>query len=517
VALTEACLDRARTWHASRNCFIRIDSDAALETARERDRELKRGQRRGALHGCAIGSQGHVLPRGKVSTGGSRILQGQIATTTATVLQRLDAAGAIEIGVLNMSEFAAGPTGHNIPLRRLPQCFQCGAYTGRLFKRLRGRGRGARGLRRARLRHRRLDQIAGRLQRGRRAQADLRPREPPRAMPRSWSFDHVGPLGRTARDCALLLQIIAGHDPNDATTSARPVPDYPGELGADRLSGLTIGIADHGVAIDPEIAAAMDDSVRVLQAIGAKVVRVVMPDLTPLFRIGETIIKGESCGPAPQWLESRPQDYSNGVRFASKAGFFVSAADYIDALRLRGVMTEKFLAETMDGIDLLHLPASAHFPPTIEESDMESSSSEALPRPLRQAHPVHAAIQFFRPAGDQRAVRLLVGRLPLAYQLVGHPFTKRRCCMRSTSISARPTIIVLCRRCDLSVVPAKAETQSKKKKKELIPLRLELTLRLTPRHEARLQARAVIEDLARPGEPDLRALRVIDDMFQRAA
>src|SRR5256714_11615923 len=114
VALTEACLDRAGAWQASRNCFIRIDSAAAMEAARERDRELKRGQRRGVLHGVPLAHKDMFYREGKVSTGGSRILQDRVATTTATVVQRLDAAGAIEIGVLNMSEFAAGPTGHNI-------------------------------------------------------------------------------------------------------------------------------------------------------------------------------------------------------------------------------------------------------------------------------------------------------------------------------------------------------------------------------------------------------------------
>src|SRR4029077_15977914 len=93
-------LDRARTWHASRNCFIRIDGDAALDAARERDRELERGQRRGALHGVPLAHKDMFYRAGKFSTGGSPILQDQIATTPATGLQRLEGAGAIKTGVL---------------------------------------------------------------------------------------------------------------------------------------------------------------------------------------------------------------------------------------------------------------------------------------------------------------------------------------------------------------------------------------------------------------------------------
>src|SRR5437764_14351257 len=101
VALTEACLERAAAWQASRNCFIRIDSETAMEAARERDRELKRGRRRGALHGVPLAHKDMFYRAGKVSTGGSRILQDQVATTTATVLRRLEAAAAIEIGLLH--------------------------------------------------------------------------------------------------------------------------------------------------------------------------------------------------------------------------------------------------------------------------------------------------------------------------------------------------------------------------------------------------------------------------------
>jgi len=220
------------------------------------------------------------------------------------------------------------------------------------------------------------------------------------------------------------LQIIAGHDLDDATTSARPVPDYVGGLGAERLSGLTIGVADHGVAVEPEIAAAMDESVRVLERIGAKTVRVALGDLSPLFRVGEAIIKGEAAALHRQWLETRPQDYSNSVRLRIEGGLFLPAAEYIDALRLRGAMTGKFLAATMEGIDLLHLPTSPCLPPTLAESDMERADSETLLGLFGRL------TQFMRPFNFLGLPAISVpcgfssGGLPLAYQLVGHPFAE---------------------------------------------------------------------------------------------
>src|SRR3954447_17910763 len=302
VALTEACLERAQAWQASRNCFICIDREAALEAARERDRELKRGHRRGPLHGVPLAHKDMFYRKGKVSTGGSRILQDQVATTTATVLQRLDAAGAIEIGALNMSEFAAGPTGHNVHFGHCRNAFNAAHIPG-------GSSSGSAVAVAARAVFGALGSDTGasiRLPAAYNGVVGLKPTygrvSRYGAMPRSWSMDHVGPFGRTARDCAMLLQVIAGHDLNDATSSAQPVPDYLSALGTDRLSGLTVGVAEHGVVLGPEIGAALEESVRVLEKAGANMIPIALPDLSPLFRIGETIIKSEAAAMHRHWL-----------------------------------------------------------------------------------------------------------------------------------------------------------------------------------------------------------------------
>jgi aspartyl-tRNA(Asn)/glutamyl-tRNA(Gln) amidotransferase subunit A len=424
TALTEACLERAKSWQASRNYFIRIDTQSAFEAASACDRELKQGRRRGPLHGVPLAHKDMFYRAGKVSTGGSKILQEQVATTTATVLQRLDAAGSIEIGALNMAEFAAGPTGHNIHFGHCRNAFNAAHIPG-------GSSSGSAVAVSARVVFGALGSDTGasiRLPAAYNGVVGLKPTygrvSRYGAMPRSWSMDHVGPFGRTARDCAMLLQVIAGHDPNDATSSAQPVPDYLSALGTDRLSGLTIGVAEHGVALEPEIGAALEESVRALEKAGAKLARIALPDLSPLFRIGETIIKSEAAAMHRHWLATRPQDYSNGVRLRIEGGLFLPAADYIDALRLRGVMTAKFIAETMDGIDLLHLPASAYLPPTVEESDMESSSSETLLGLFSKLTHFMRPFNFLGLPAISVPCGFSSGGLPLAYQLVGHPFAE---------------------------------------------------------------------------------------------
>jgi aspartyl-tRNA(Asn)/glutamyl-tRNA(Gln) amidotransferase subunit A len=423
VALTEACLERASAWQASRNCFIRLDAEAALETARACDHEQKRGHRRGVLHGVPLAHKDMFYRKGKVSTGGSKILRDQVATTTATVLRRLDAAGAIEIGVLNMSEFAAGPTGHNIHYGHCLNAFDAAHVAG-------GSSSGSAVAVAARTVFGALGSDTGasiRLPAAYNGVVGLKPTygrvSRHGAMPRSWSFDHVGPLARSAQDCALLLQIIAGQDPDDATTSARPVTDYVAALGAERLSGLTIGVADHS-DLDPEMAAAVEDSIRVMERLDAKIVRVVLSDLGPIFRVGETIIKGEAAAMHRQWLETRPHDYSNSVRFRIEGGLYLPATDYIDALRLRGVLTDKFIVGTMGGIDLLHLPATPCLTPTVADSDMERTDSETLLTLFSRLTQFMRPINFLGLPAVSVPCGFSSGGLPFGYQLIGHPFSE---------------------------------------------------------------------------------------------
>jgi aspartyl-tRNA(Asn)/glutamyl-tRNA(Gln) amidotransferase subunit A len=114
LAVTEACLARIRQWQPEVNCFIRMDEAAALETACQCDLELARGHRRGVLHGVPLAHKDLFYRAGRISTAGSGILRDYKPNFTATVLRRLDEAGAVDLGTLNMSEFAAGPTGHNV-------------------------------------------------------------------------------------------------------------------------------------------------------------------------------------------------------------------------------------------------------------------------------------------------------------------------------------------------------------------------------------------------------------------
>jgi aspartyl-tRNA(Asn)/glutamyl-tRNA(Gln) amidotransferase subunit A len=428
VEATRACLARIEAWQPHINAFIRLDADEALRTAAERDVERAGGRSRGPLHGVPLAHKDLLFRQGKVSTAGSRILRDTVAGTTSTLLKRLDRAGAIDLGTLNMAEFAAGPTGHNVHFGHARNPYDRTRITG-------GSSSGSGAAVGARMVYGALGSDTGgsiRLPAGACNVVGLKPTygriSRHGTVARSWSLDHIGPLARTARDCALIFQAIAGHDPRDTTSSHRPVPDMA-DFDDRSLEGITIGMADAGVlsTLDPAVAALIAEAGRVLVARGATQRTVSLPALAELASVGETIIKSEAAAMHRDWIRTRPQDYATQVRYRIEAGFYIPATQYIDALRLRAVLTERFIADTMQGIDLLLMPLIPMPLPTIEETDVEGRSGDEVMAMVR------GLTTFTRPFNllGLPAVSVPCGfdpsGLPVAFQLVGRPFDDMLC------------------------------------------------------------------------------------------
>jgi aspartyl-tRNA(Asn)/glutamyl-tRNA(Gln) amidotransferase subunit A len=244
------------------------------------------------------------------------------------------------------------------------------------------------------------------------------------AVARSWSLDHVGPLTRTVRDNARMLGAIAGHDPDDSTTSGKPVPDYEGLLEGG-ISGSRIGLAlpDDGPApLDPEVGAAVQAAADTLGTLGAKISMVKLPDFTALYRAAEVIVKCEAAAMHRPWMEKMPEAYAKQVRTRMEAGFFIPATQYIDALRLRAHFVAEFLATSMEGVDAVLLP-SIPFPiPTIEETDVEAKGGPAT---LSMVGRFTGLTRPFNTLGVP-ALSVPCGfdgnGAPIGMQLVGRPF-----------------------------------------------------------------------------------------------
>ncbi len=419
-AMTQTLVAMKRA-HERLNCAVRIDEEQALAAARAVDAALARGQVLGPLAGVPMAHKDMFYREGVASSCGSKIARDRKAATTATVLKRLDAAGAIQFGVLHMVEFAYGPTGHNWHLGHCRNAWSPEHITG-------GSSSGSGTSIAARANFAALGSDTGgsiRLPAHFCGVTGLKPTygRVPRAgaMPLSFSLDTVGPLARTAEDCALVLQAIAGADAADPTASRRPVPDYRAAL-ARPVNGLRIGVprAFFYDRIDASIEKPVRASQEVFRSLGCEIVEVPMPDLERWNQAAIAIITAEAAALHAAWLRERPQDYSEQVRARLELGAAVGAVQYVNALRLRGEALRIWNGEVMSKIDAVHAPCVAFPTPTIAETDVGGGP--------KMAQVIAQATRLMRPANFLGLPSLALpcgfqpNGLPVAFQLIGRPF-----------------------------------------------------------------------------------------------
>ncbi|MEO8203707.1 MAG: amidase [Betaproteobacteria bacterium] len=421
TAAMEAVLAHAAHVQPTLNCFIRIDGEEALAAARVADAELARGLVRGPLHGVPMAHKDMYYREGVASSCGSKITRDWPAPSTSTALKRLDAAGAIQFGVLNMAEFAFGPTGHNYHYGHCHNPWNPDCITG-------GSSSGSGAAVAARAAFAALGSDTGGSIRAPATFCGLAGIKPTwgrvsrhGAMPLSFSMDTIGPLTRTVEDCALVLGVIAGADPKDPTASATPVPDYAARL-ARPLKGLRIATTKQYFhdAMDPEIQSLVDASLEGYARLGAKIVDVDLPDIEPWANAAVMIIAAEAAAAHANWLRTRPGDYSEQVRARLELGLAVPATTYIECLRLRGAALHAFSAAVFAKADILHVPTVSFQTPTIAETDV--GGGDTMMKVMNTITRLTRVGNFFGlpclsvPAGFTRS------GMPTAVQLIGRQF-----------------------------------------------------------------------------------------------
>ena len=378
VAAMEATLERARAVQPRLNCFLRIDADAALAAAHLADKDIARGYVRGPLHGVPMAHKDMYYRRGVVSSCGSKILRDTPAKATAKVLEHLDAAGAIQFGVLNMAEFAMGPTGHNWHYGHCRNPWNPERITG-------GSSSGSGASVAARAAFAALGSDTGgsvRLPAAFCGISGVRPTHGrvsvENILPLCPSLDTVGPLTRTVEDAALILGVIAE-------------TDWMGEL-EKPVAGLRIGRPRQLFyeGCDAEIAAAMDASLEVFRRLGATVLDIDLPDLSGLSAKAAVLHAAEANPFHDEWLRTRPQDYSPQVRERLEKGRPVLALDYLKAVQGRAPAIAGFCEAVFSKVDLVHGPVVSFQTPTIAETDISTGEavSQMLGRFVRLTRPI---------------------------------------------------------------------------------------------------------------------------------
>lgn len=424
VEATRACMSAIERAQPRLNCFISVEPEAALAQAKQADHEIAKGAWRGPLHGVPFAHKDMYYRAGKISTCGAKIRRNYVAKVTATVQERLAAAGALYLGGLNMSEFAAGPTGHNEYFGHCHNPWNPAHITG-------GSSSGSAAAVAARLVHGSMGSDTGgsvRLPAGMCSVTGIKPTyglvSRYGVMPRCWSLDVMGPLARTAEDCALMLQAVAGQDDRDPVTAIHAVPDYAVALKAG-VRGLKIGVPTNPLFAEahPEVQAALEASLARYRELGATVMELELPDPRLTYALTNLVNKAEAATIHGAWVRTRREDYSLSAVNRFEAGFHIPATQYLDTLRLRGSMLRDFVERVFGKVDIVHMPVLGIPVPTIEETEIRST--ERVPELMERITRYTRWVSILGLPAISVPCGFSSSGLPIAFQLLGRPFSER--------------------------------------------------------------------------------------------
>jgi aspartyl-tRNA(Asn)/glutamyl-tRNA(Gln) amidotransferase subunit A len=421
VEAVERCLERVRKWDGRIRAFVALDEEGALRSARVLEAEAAAGRWRGPLHGVPLGFKDLCHLHGQSTSCGTSLPGYFTSAQECTAARRLLEGGAVSLGKLNMTELALGAFGDNAHHGNADNPWRAGHATGGSSS---GSGAGvAAGF------------VAGavgsdtggsiRLPAACCGVVGLKPTygrvSRAGAMVLSWSMDHLGPLAWTARDVALMLQVMAGRDAADPTASRRAVPDYLATID-DGIKGVRVGLPEnyffHGV--EDEMATGVRQAARQLEHRGAHVVDLQLPDPQHMTDVAMLIARAESSALHARILREQPEALQPTVRARLELGMGIPAYDYLQALRLRAKLTRAFVRDVFEEVDVLVTPAIPEPAPawatlkeaTVEEFNARSARFSRLTRPFNgYGLPALSVPCGFTASG-----------LPMAFQVVGRPF-----------------------------------------------------------------------------------------------
>jgi len=421
VELTTAALERIQRLDPKLNSFLTVTAAAALDQARRADEERLNGHDRGPLHGIPVALKDLFLTRGIRSTAGSRIYEHFIPEIDAAVVERLTAAGAVLMGKLNMHECAYGITSANPHFGPVRNPWNTAHSPG-------GSSGGSGAAVAANFVFGAMGSDTGgsiRIPAAFCGTAGIKPTygrvSRYGTFPLGYTLDHMGPLTRTVRDCGVMLNAIAGHDPRDPASSRRAVEDYlPAEGVAIR--GVRIGVPENFYfdRVDPEIEASVRAALIRAESLGAELKPVRVPDIAAINAVARVILLSEASAVYEPHRKERSL-FGPDVLALLDQGRLLPATDYVNAQRLRRRMQQQFTA-LWRNVDCLIAPSTPAPAPRIGQATVMLGGEEEDVR--------LAATRFARginvlglpavslPCGMTRAA------LPVGLQIVGPAFSE---------------------------------------------------------------------------------------------
>lgn len=421
LTLVEGFLSRL-TELAPLNAFLGIHADSARQQARQLDLERQGGFKRSPLHGIPMACKDMFFRQGVSSSCGSRVRL-PLPTVTATVLKRLDNAGAIQIGVLNMAEFAFNPTGHNASMGHCRNPWDPTLITG-------GSSSGSAVAVATRAVWATLGSDTGasiRLPAALNGVTGLKPTygrvSRAGAMGLSFTLDTVGPLAQTAEDCAWMLDVIAGPDPLDPTTAGFVKPDFASGLDAG-VRGVRVGIPTSyfNEGVDHCIDMLLAQSRQTLKDLGCALIEVKIDEeaLNAANAAATLIMAVESAAVHGTLLREQGHLYTPQVHARLERGFAISGPQYLDALRYRAIALENIMATVFTQVDVLQTPITPIVTPPIDASNLPVGPE--LDRLHSQLTRCLRPVNFLGLPALSVPMGFLPNGLPSGMQLVGKPW-----------------------------------------------------------------------------------------------
>ncbi len=341
VELTQAYLDRIAVIDPQVNAYLLVAAEQALAQAREAEGEIAAGRYRGPMHGIPFALKDIYCTAGIRTTCHSRTRQDYVPGFDATTVTKLHQAGAVLVGKLATHEFAHGGPSFDLPWPAARNPWNLEHATG-------GSSSGSGAAVAAGMIGASLGSDTGGSIRNPAALCGLVGLKPTYGLvsragvyTNSFSYDHAGPMTWTVEDCAILLQAIAGHDPKDPASAARPVPDFRAGLNGG-VKGLRIGVLRHiyedDLPASPALKAALEEAYGVLRGLGATIEDARIRPLSDYHAVKITVAESELFSVHEPVLRKRLNDF--GADFLGRAlgALLISGADYMQASRQRRVM-----------------------------------------------------------------------------------------------------------------------------------------------------------------------------------
>jgi len=417
VELTEAYLDRIRRHAGAMNAFVTVTDDLAMRQAREAEREIMHGRRRGPLHGIPYGAKDLLATEGTLTTWGAAPTRNQRFDRDATVIRRLRDAGAVLLGKLAMVEFAGclgyrfadasltGPGRNPWDLDRWTGGSSSGTGAA-VASGLVAFGIGTEtwgsilcpsafcGVTGIRPTYGRVSRAGG--------------------MVGSFTLDKIGPMARSAEDCRLVLEAIAGPDADDPSAVDEPVRLKRRRLDVRRLRAALIRLDFAKTpGAEREVGAAFDRAVEELRQAGLRMEEAKLPDF-PAAEVATTVLYAEAISTFERFFDdgsvAKLKDpYAPYQREVTAA---LTGADYVKAMRMRAVLLER-MADFYSGYDVIVTPNFLSVAPPVAEDLVKTLP---YPDPVGAVGNACGLPALALPCGFGR------GHMPASFQIMGSAF-----------------------------------------------------------------------------------------------